>query len=223
MSKARPPTTTSTDGAEPGPATNPAPDQPVLAADRWANNAALIADCARLGYLRREWRVLDPTFGRGLWWTEFRPEDLVASDLATGVDFRCLPWPEAEFDAVAYDPPYVAPGGRRTTGLPDLFDRYGLVDAPATPALLQEMIDAGLAECARVVRPGGLLLVKCQDYVSSGRLWPGTHHTLCTAFGIGLELVDRLEHIGGVRPQPPNRRQVHARRNLSTLLVLRRR
>jgi hypothetical protein len=198
------------------------PATPVLAASPWPTNGELIADCARLGYLQPHWRVLDPTYGRGLWWTSFTPDDLVTSDLSTGVDFRDLPWPDGEFDAVAYDPPYVAPGGRATTGLPDLFDRYGLMAAPGTPPLLQEMIDAGLRECARVLRPGGYLLVKCQDYVSSGKLWPGTHLTLCTALDAGLQFTDRLEHIGRVRPQPPGRRQVHARRNLSTLLVLRR-
>ena len=43
----------------------------------------------------------------------------------------------------------------------------------------------------------------------------------------GFKLVDRLEHLGAVRPQPPRTRtdgklvtQQHARRNLSTLVVV---
>lgn len=43
-------------------------DGPVLAATAWKTNADLIVDCARLGYLRKEWITLDPTYGRGLWW-----------------------------------------------------------------------------------------------------------------------------------------------------------
>lgn len=195
---------------------------PVLAADTWRTNADLIADVALLGHLRSEWRTLDPTYGRGLWWTSWRPVELVTHDLRLdGVDFRDLPHDAASFDAVAFDPPYVSVGGRSTTGLADLHDRFGLTDAPVTPAGVQELIDAGLAEVARVVRPGGTVLVKCQDYVSGGRLWPGTHLTLTRALELGLVLVDRFEHVAGIRPQPPGRRQVHARRNLSTLFVLR--
>lgn len=48
----------------------------------------------------------------------------------------------------------------------------------------------------------------------------GTHYTLTHALELGLVLVDRFEHIGRPRPQS-QKRQVHARRNLSTQLVLR--
>ena len=194
---------------------------PVLAATAWPTNGDLIADCARLGYLRKEWRTLDPTYGRGVWWTKWEPDELVTYHRPIdGSDFRDLPEPDASFDAVAYDPPYVCVGGRKTTGTADMHDRYGLTGAPTSPAKLQRLIDDGLAEMHRVVKPRGIILVKCQDYVSSGKLWPGTHRTLAFALGLDLSLVDRLEHVSGVRPQPPGRRQVHARRNLSTLFVL---
>lgn len=195
---------------------------PVLAAHAWPTNAHLIADVAHLGYLTDTDRVIDPTYGRGIWWQRWRPADLTAHDIrADGIDFRDLPHPSGRFDAAAYDPPYVCVGGRRTTTVPDLHDRYGLTDAPNTPAELQQLIADGLTEVVRVVKPGGVVLVKCQDYVSSGRLWAGTHHTLTHALALGCALADRLEHLGGTRPQPAGRRQVHARRNLSTLLVIR--
>ncbi len=201
----------------------PARSEPVLAATRWPTNAELIADCARLGYLIADRTTLDPTYGRGVWWNVWRPDHLVTHDLRLdGVDFRALPERDATFDQAVFDPPYVCVGGRTTTTLPDLHARYGLTDAPRTPAGLQAMIDAGLAELARVLRPRALPSVKCQDYVTSGRLWPGTHHTLTAALDLGYSLLDRLEHIGSPRPQPARTRQVHARRNLSTLLVLQR-
>jgi len=195
--------------------------RPVLAAGGWHTNAALIADVHRLGYILNTDRVLDPTYGRGLWWSEYRPPLLEWSDIATGVDFRFLPHVANTFDVVAYDPPYVCVGGRETTTLVDYFERYGMADAPYTPKVLQTLMNAGLAECARVVKPGGLILMKCQDYITSGKLWPGTHHSATYAIDLGLTIHDRFEHIAGVRPQPPNRRQVHARRNLSTLFVFR--
>lgn len=204
----------------------------VLAAHTWRTNGALIADVATL-YLDPSWTILDPTFGRGLWWTDWQPAHLVTHDLGLdGVDFRHLPEPDTTFDAVAFDPPYVAMGGRDTSKLPDFMDRFGLRDAPRTPAQLQAHNDEGLAEVHRVLKAKGVALVKCQDYVSSGRLFPGTHLTLTAALGLGFTLVDRFEHIGHKRAQPGNRTrkgpngeripsgQVHARRNLSTLLVL---
>lgn len=195
----------------------------ILAATAWPTNAHLIEACAQLGYLHRGWLTLDPTYGRGLWWTRWRPERLIGHDLARDrVDFRSLPYDTGTFDAAVFDPPYVSVGGRASTGLPDLHARYGLTHAPTTPAGLQDLIDAGIAEVTRVVRARGFVLVKCQDYISSGRLWPGTHHTLTAALEHDLEIVDRFEHIAPrPRPQPPGRRQVHARRNLSTLFVLR--
>lgn len=202
-------------------------DFPVLAANNWPNNAELIADVFRLGYIELGDDVLDATYGRGLWWKVYRPGFLVTNDIVQGradcnYDFRHLPEEWANrFDVVAYDPPYVCVGGRETTGIPDLHDRYGLTDAPKNPRALQALMDLGLLEMKRVTRPGGLILMKCQDYISSGKLWPGTYYSQRQAVTLGLEVVDRFEHIGHARPQPPGRKQVHARRNLSTLFVLR--
>ena len=182
-------------------------------------NAALIADVAALYFLDTD-LVLDPTYGRGKWWTIYHPRTLIAHDLNTldGVDFRDLPEATDAVDVVAFDPPYVSMGGRETSTLGDMTDRYGMLDAPRTPLDLRAYIRDGLAECARVA--SRLVIVKCQDYISSGRYQPATHWLLEDAGKLGLELIDRFEHITRPRPQPSGRRQVHARRNLSTLFVL---
>lgn len=191
----------------------------VLAANTWRTNAELIADVAKL-YLSRDDVIFDATYGEGVWWKVWKPHLLIKNK--NNHDFRHMPsFGDGCFDVVAFDPPYVCVGGRRTTGIPEMHERYGLTDAPTSPRTLQWLIDDGLTECARVLKPKGYLLCKVQDYISSGKLWPGTHHTLTHALSIGLTLVDRFEHIGNPRPQPSRRRQVHARRNLSTLLVFR--
>jgi tRNA G10 N-methylase Trm11 len=191
----------------------------ILAATSWSSNSALIADCAKLGYLTEDGTTLDPTYGRGNWWKVFRPLHLTIHDIKIdGVDFTNLPEADGSFKHVAFDPPYVSVGGRKTTKIKDFHSRYGMTDAPRTPKDVQALVNAGLSECARVLEKNGTLLVKVQDYVSSGQLWIGTHHTLTHALEIGLRIEDRFEHIGSPRPQP-QRRQVHARRNLSTLFV----
>lgn len=193
----------------------------VRAAHTWTSNAELLADVAEL-YIPAGAKVLDPTYGRGTWWKLFRPEHLTTHDIRLdGVDFRALPEADATFDVVAYDPPYIAPGGRKTSTIDEFNDRFGLhVDMPRTPMELRCYIAAGLKECARVTKPKGKILMKCMDYVSSNKLFPGTHYAIEDALEMGLDYIDRFEH---VRPrlgvQPNHARQLHARRNLSTLLV----
>lgn len=85
----------------------------ILAAAKRATNADLIVECHQLGYLRDDDRVLDPTYGLGTFWRDWRPADLVACDLnpaksplGVSVDFTALPWEDEAFDAVVFDPPY---------------------------------------------------------------------------------------------------------------------
>lgn len=191
----------------------------VLAASPWKTNAEIILDLAELGYLKTTDLILDPTFGKGNWWTQWRSVDLIANNRQW--DFRACPWPDEMFDVVAYDPPYVAKGGRETSGIRDMDDAYGQYDCPATPALLQELINDGLTEMWRVAKTGGVVLVKCMNYISSGKLWLGAYYTLEHALGLGFRVEEVLTHVGDPGPQPPDRRQVHARNNASTMYVLR--
>ena len=209
------------------------PTGPVLAASRWPTNGHMVEDLVRLGYLNHTDHVLDPTYENGIWWQRWRPTRLTTCHRAEdGTDFRSLPFDAHTFDAIAYDPPYVCPGGRKTSTLDGFHDRFGMAeggDTPmfTTPAELQQLINDGLAEMVRVIKPGGLILTKCQDYIWSGRLWEGATLTRNAAVALGCTVVDRLEHVTRPRPQPATnrdgtpRRQVHARRNLSTLWVFR--
>ena len=189
-------------------------DDLVLAATRWPTNAAMIADVATLGYL--EGPVLDPTWGSGTWWNIWRPDTLVAHDLYTldGVDFRRLPHPDGLFNAVAFDPPYKLNG--RSTEQVDR--RYGVAGPFTRWQDRHALIRDGLTECARVLAPGGHLLLKCQDQVCSGRVRWQTDEFTSHAAALGLAKVDRLDFLKSPRPQAATR-QVHARRNHSTLLI----
>lgn len=185
---------------------------PILSGHTWDNNGQLILALARLGILRQNMRILDPTYGEGVFWKYWRPRSLVAHDLyeLDGVDVRALPHDEATFDAVTFDPPYVSMGGRGTSGMKDFQRRYGLGQAPKNPVALQkEIIEPGMVECERVAKPGGIILVKCMPYVSSGNTYPGHHLTWHFATSVlGLNYLDEFALIGDVRPQPPRARTI---------------
>lgn len=194
---------------------------PILAAHPWPTNGQLIADCARLGYLTPDSYTLDPTWGHGTWWTIWRPHRLEASDLdptksptGTSIDVTNLPWDDNTFDAVTFDPPYKLNG----TPTHQVDDRYGVAGAYTSRDDRHRLILDGITECARVLRPGGRLLVKVQDQVNGGRVRWQTDLATAHALELGLHKTDALLMLGG-RPQPEGRRQVHARRNYSTLLV----
>lgn len=198
---------------------------PVLAATAWKTNAEMIEAVVQLGYLRADDHVLDPTWGRGTWWKNWQPHTLTATDLDPAkspdplgpVDFTDLPWPDATFDVVAFDPPYKLNGTPSDTDGID--ERYGVGGGTYTRWQdRHQLIRDGITEAARVLKPAGCLLLKCQDQVCSGQVRWQTDEFTAHANTVGLVKVDRLEYLAH-RPQPPGRRQIHSRRNYSTLLI----
>ena len=220
----------------------------IMAATKWPKNAHMIADVARLGYLHEDIITLDMTYGRGTWWKKFRPTILVANgtdlehkpDLTA--DFRAMPFRDGAFSQIIFDPPYVVKGGRRTSTMEDHQDRYGMTDAPTNPLEGQQLVNDGLAESARLLETNGVLLVKAQDYVSSGRVHWGVDETTIFSRALGLRKVDQFLFLnnGSAQDKARTKRcatcsgegcivcdnsgsipvaQQHARRNVSVLMV----
>lgn len=200
-------------------------DQP-MSVGYWNTNGELIRDVWNF-YVTPRWpepRCMDVTYGRGGWWTEIDPPQLIKHDIKmTGVDFRNLPYGDRSFDAVFFDPDYIAPGGRKTSTIPDFNDRYGLKPEYETPRSLEEnWIFPGLTECLRVTDNHGLVFVKCANYVTSGKLWRGAEHIIQHGENQPhVRLYDMIVHVSGTGPQPGGRRKLHARSNSSVLLVFR--
>ena len=189
----------------------------IFACQAWLTNGDLIADVARL-HFRPEDSVLDATYGRGNWWTKYTPPDLHTNDLHTPadhrMDFRTLGFNSGAFDVVCFDPPYKLNG---TPTLGDFDDRYGIGDQTGWRERMQLIVD-GFIECQRVA--SRLVVAKVQDQVCSGKIrW----QTLALVDHMaGFRLLDRFDMVGGGRPQPTGRRQVHAQMRPSTLMVFER-
>lgn len=221
--------------------------RPVLAATRWPSNAEMIEDVVRLGYIRPTDRVFDATWGSGVWWRKYtHPGEFIANcadfdkrgklktpELQPGWswvqrDFRNTELPDDWCDVYTFDPPYVSKGGRATSTIPKFLAAYGLRDAAKTPEALHAYNVDGLLEARRVVKPGGYVLVKVMNYISSASLQPAAHWMRDTALEEGFKLVEDWVHVGDPGPQPKEnidgskRRQVHARNNYSVLLILQR-
>lgn len=201
--------------------------EPVLSFTTARNNAELILQCARLGYLHEDWVTCDPTYGLGKFWTLWKPAELLASDLDESkgpslfgpVDFTKLPWVSNHFDAVVLDGPYKLNGTSTGKGCAASDAGYGVDGAYVKWQDRHKLIRDGITECVRVLKSGGFLLVKCQDQVCSGQKRWQTREFADHAESLGCRLVDML-HLGGYRKQPAGRRQLHAQQNYSTMLVL---
>lgn len=203
-------------------------DDAVLAIGSHRNNAELIAACARLGYLTDDGPTWDGTYGLGRFWTLWQPRHLCRTDADPrrspdclgGLDATASGWIDAAWRHVVLDPPYKLNGTSTGRGGAACDDDYGVGGPYTTVQGRLDLMAAMLTEAARVLAPKGTLLYKCQDQVVSGRVVWQTHLMAAHAATVGLRLVDQL-HLVSYRAQPPGRRQLHARRNYSTLLVFR--
>jgi hypothetical protein len=222
----------------------------VIVSARVGDNAELFAQILAL-HVPRGSLVADVTFGLGAFWKKVPAGAyrVLASDIAlkpevrapegfslqTGVDCRALPHADASLDALVLDPPYMEGLYRREvghmagSGTHAAFRRAYSQSAPTEdgPRWHDAVVDlyarAG-REAHRVLRPGGALIVKCQDEVSANtqRL---THVELITGYeSLGLYCKDLFVLVRANTPAISRlKTQVHARKNHSYFLVFTRR
>lgn len=170
--------------------------------------------------------VADVTYGKGVFWRRV-PEgiyNLLASDLTSGVDCRRLPYEDDSIDCVVFDPPYMhTPGGSAHQNHQNYEGYYKNNQANSDKKYHEAVLDlyfTAAREAWRVLRRGGVYVVKCQDEVCANqqRL---TH----------VELINELQQQGFItedlfvvmrRSKPGVSRmitQAHARKNHSYFIV----
>jgi hypothetical protein len=178
--------------------------------------------------------VADVTFGKGVFWRKVPQENyaVIASDIATGIDCQRLPYKSESFDCVVLDPPYMEgfyrqAGEKAAGGTYNAFrDHYSNGNEESRSpgpkwqeAVLHFYVEAG-KEAHRVLKEGGVLIVKCQDAVSANRQYL-THIQIVVAYEkIGFYAKDLFVLIRRNRPAVSRiKKQVHARKNHSYFLV----
>lgn len=202
-------------------------------------NADLFPDVLKL-YVPKGSFVLDMTWGNGVFWRNVPIINAQSPDQTAGwhvyandidpsrgdfhFDFRDVQWGDGTFDAVVLDPPYLYTGGFRT--LKDSIDRGYNNRARAETGIygveaVDQMYADGIREAFRVLKKKGLLILKCQDQVMSGRQeWAHVKYAqYATDIGFRQEDLFVLVQRGmpTMRHKPEN--QKHARRNHSYFLV----
>lgn len=184
-------------------------------------------------------RIADVTWGQGVFWKK-APEgiyEVLATDIAMGVDCRNLPYEDESIDCVVLDPPYMEGFYRKQnehkagSGTHSAFSEAysngdeinGDTDNTGTKkwhaAVTDVYFKAGL-EAYRVLRKKGILIVKCQDEVSAGKQWL-THVEIINEYEkYGYYAKDLFVVIRTNKPAVSRlKKQVHARKNHSYFLV----
>lgn len=205
----------------------------VLVSAHVADNSELFPKILKL-HVPKGATIADVTYGKGVFWRNVDLKDykLIKSDIRHGVDCRDLSYWKNSLDCVVLDPPYMEGLYRKSkshmagSGSHKAFREHysnGEATNGAGPkwhdAVLDMYFKAG-KEAHRVLKSGGILIVKCQDEVSANtqRL---TH----------VEIINYYETLGFyakdlfviVRLNTPAISrlitQVHARKNHSYFLV----
>jgi hypothetical protein len=170
--------------------------------------------------------VADVTYGKGVFWRKV-PQDtykLLQSDLDSGVDCRNLPYEDASISCVVFDPPYMhTPGGTAHVDHQNYEGYYKNNLATSEKKYHEAVLDlyfAAAREAWRVLRHGGVYIVKCQDEVCANqqRL---THVELINELqGYGFIAEDLFVVLRNGKPGVSRiLTQAHARKNHSYFLV----
>jgi hypothetical protein len=177
--------------------------------------------------------VADVTCGKGIFWQKV-PKDryrVLATDVATGVDCRQLPYEDATIDCVILDPPYMeglyrpavsqmAGAGSYSAFRSTYSNGEQTVGGPRYHEAVLDLYFKAGSEAHRVLRKDGILIVKCQDEVSANtqRL---THVEIINHYAsLGFHAKDLFVVVRPNRAAVSRvKKQEHARKNHSYFLV----
>jgi hypothetical protein len=173
--------------------------------------------------------VADVTYGRGVFWKNVDPKayDLRATDLTTGVDCRRLPYGDSTIDCVVFDPPYMhTPGGTAHQNHQNYENYYSNnAISHSSKKYHEAVLDLyfeGSKEALRVLKPLGVLIVKCQDEVCANRQRLTHVEIINELHRIGFTIADLFVVVRNNKPGVSRiLKQVHARKNHSYFLVFR--
>lgn len=203
--------------------------KPILTAMQ-GTNADLFPSVLSL-YLPKGGRVLDMTFGRGVFWknVDLSNIQLIRNDIAKDLgeyhdDFRKTRWADGDFDMVVLDPPYAGRSGSPIKASIDrgyqIYERTRKLGVFGTDAVMVYYED-GMKEARRVMKPKGVLAVKCMDEIMGGKQHLNHVTILNTGTSLGFTVEDLFVLMQKGTPTMRHDYQLHARKNHSYFLAFR--
>lgn len=171
--------------------------------------------------------ILDATVNAGRFWVgSQRPViglDIDARHRPTIVaDHTRMPFPDACFDVVVYDPPHIPNQGKDRAK--DFNTRFGLVlkSAPHQGYNFAHLYPPFVREAQRVLKPDGILFAKIADYVHGHRFQWAHVELIQAAVAAGFTACDCIVKIrkGPIR-DPRWKKAHHSRRHHCYWLVFR--
>lgn len=188
------------------------------------DNSDLIRDVSKL-YLRDDMCVADVTYGNGVFWKQVDLKNIsfFPTDITMGVDMCNLPYEDSTMDVVVIDPPYMYHSSASHKESVDRGYRNnervqsGIFGVGAVNKLY---LDA-MREAKRVLKPKGLMWIKCQDQIMGGKQW--RQHIYIHTYALGLDLTDEdlFVLVQKGRPTMRHNYQLHSRKNFSYLWIFR--
>jgi SAM-dependent methyltransferase len=171
--------------------------------------------------------ILDATVNAGRFWRGSKRK-VVGIDINPKVhptivaDNRQMPFKDACFDVVVYDPPHVPNQGKDRQK--DFNTRFGLVlKSPAKNGYnFSHLYPPFVAEAYRVLRPEGVLLCKIADYIHGHRFQWAHVELIKAAAAVGFTACDCIVKVRkGPIVDPRWQTAHHARRHHCYWLVFR--
>ena len=175
-------------------------------------------------YVREGSTIADVTFGKGAFWrnTDMSKYTLLASDLMEGlaplrVDFRSLSYEAESIDVLVLDPPYMHDTKPRGTNYPS--DHYN--NNNTSHASVIRLYAGGILEAARVLKKGGLILVKSQDETEASKQRFSHVELIQLLDMFGFTVIDLFVLVQTSPPILQIKEQKSARKNHSYMLIAR--
>ena len=134
------------------------------------NNCDIFPDVLSM-YAKQGDTIADVTYGTGKFWKNIDQSHykILKSDIVNGIDFRKLPYSNDAVDMVVLDPPYIY--NPKKTVKSSISNTYNinLTDDLRTNEDVMNLYEEGIIEAKRVLKPKGVLVLKCQDIIQSNR------------------------------------------------------
>ena len=190
---------------------------PILSA-KVGDNSDLFLDIFSI-YGKEYGTIIDITYGKGVFWKKINTElyDFFPSDILTGVDYNNLPYKASSVDMVVFDPPYMGNNGGKSYAVARNYN----VDVPKySKDYIPKLYFNSMDEANRVLKKGGILIVKCQDEIQSGK--QNMNHITIIQYAIenGFRVEDLFILVQKNTPIMRHQYQLHARKNHSYFIVL---